>query len=152
MFLVLDTLDISYENVDSHIWSLFGQQRGLYVKLRLQDQFDKMLSLKKKSKPRKRSLGFGSRSSINDRVVMLCESIPSEASSYDSGRGSNSSGTRSSGDEMGQGWKAHSFHGTTRAPGMSSSTRPLKQYSVRDVRLVASRPVHVQYVERASAV
>lgn len=82
---------------------------------------------------------------------MLCESVPSEASSWDSGRGSNSSGTRSSGDEMGQGWKSHSFHGTTRTPGMSSS-RPLKQYSVRDVRLGGSHPVHAQYLERATAV
>lgn len=110
-----------------------------------------MLSLKKKNKSRKRSLGF-SRSSINDKVVMLCESIPSEASSWDSGRGSNSSGTRSSGDEMGHGWKSHSFHGTTRPPGISSSSRPVKQYSVRDVRLVGSRPVHALHLERATTV
>lgn len=107
-----------------------------------------MLSLKKKSKSRKRSLG--SSSSGNDRVVMECEDIPSEASSWDSGRGSNSSGTRSSGDETGQGWKSHSFHGTTKAPGMSSTHRPVKQYSVRDVRLVSSTPIYAQYLDRST--
>lgn len=109
----------------------------------------KMLSIKKKSKPRKRSLGFsrggsGSISDLDNRVVMLCEDIPSETSSSgDSGRGSQSSGTRSSGDELGHGLKSQSFHGReTRT--MSSSMRPVRQYSVREVRQVESPPVYVQ--------
>ena len=107
-----------------------------------------MLSLKKKSKQKKGSLGFvrgaaGSVSNVDDRVVMLCEDIPSELSSWDSGRGSHSSGARSSSEELGHGWKSRSFHGRE-AQSMSSVPRPTKQYSVREVRHVEASPVYGQ--------
>lgn len=107
-----------------------------------------MLSGKKKSKLKKRSIGFtdgrsGSVSNVENRVVMLCEDIASEASSWDSGRGSNSSGTRSSGDELGHGWRSRSFHGKD-GQSTSSSTRPTKQYSVQEVRHVEASPVYGQ--------
>lgn len=107
-----------------------------------------MLSLRKKSKPRKRSLGFtggksGSVSNMDDRVVMLCEDIPSEGSSFDSGQGSSSSGARSSSEELGLGWRSRSFHGRE-GQSTSSSSRPVKQYSVREVRQVGCSPVYRQ--------
>lgn len=104
-----------------------------------------MLSIRKKSKQKKRSLGFtgsglGSLSDVDDRVVMVCDDIPSEGSSWDSGRGSNSSGARSSGDELGHGWRSHSFHGRQ----SQSPQRPTKQFSVREIRHVESSPVYGQ--------
>ncbi len=107
-----------------------------------------MLGGRKKSKPKKRSLGFiggtsGSVSDVDNRVVMLCEDIPSEGSSFDSGRGSHSSGTRSSSDELGHGWRSRSFHGRD-GQSMSSSSRPTKQYSVREIRHVEASPVYGQ--------
>lgn len=106
-----------------------------------------MLSIKRKSKQRKGSQGFirGASSSIgdaDDRVVMLCEDIPSEASSFDSGRGSQSSGAHSISEEPGHGWRSRSFHG--REFQTTSDSRPRKQYSVREVRHVAPSPVYGQ--------
>lgn len=100
---------------------------------------------KKKSKLKKRSISFlgsisGSVSDVDDRVVMLCEDIPSEGSSWDSGRGSHSSGTRSSSDELGHGWRSHSFHGRE-GQNSNSSSRLGKQYSVREIRHVEPSPV-----------
>lgn len=107
-----------------------------------------MLSVRRKSKHKKRSLGFiggvsGSAGAADDRVVMLCEDIPSEESSWDSGRGSHSSWTRSSSDELGHGRKSRSFHGRE-GPSMASSSRPTRQYSVREIRHVESSPVYGQ--------
>lgn len=98
-----------------------------------------MLSIRKKSKHKKRSLGFVG-GVADDRVVMLCEDIPSEESSWDSGRGSHSSWARSSSDELGHGRRSLSFHGRVERS-MSSSSRPTKQYSVREIRHV--EPSHV---------
>lgn len=102
-----------------------------------------MLSLKKKSKHRKGSSGFfrGVSGSVGDkddtRVVMLCDDIPSEESSWDSGRGSHSSGARSGSEERNQRRRSQSFQEKGRmAPSLSRSSRPTKQYSVRDVRHV----------------
>lgn len=102
-----------------------------------------MLSLKKKSKQRKGRSGFfrGMSGSVGDmddtRVVMLCEDVPSEESSWDSGRGSHSSGARSGSEEPKQRWRSQSFQEKGRmAPSLSRSSRPTKQYSVREVRHV----------------
>lgn len=105
----------------------------------------KMLNLRKKSKQKKGSVGFtgGSVSDMEDRVVMLCEDIPSEGSSWDSGWGSQSSGARSNSDELGHGWRSRSFHGRE-AQTMSSTPRPMKQYSVREISHVKSSPVYGQ--------
>lgn len=97
---------------------------------------------KKKSKLKRGSIRFvgnlsGSVSDVDDRVVMLCEDIPSEGSSWDSGWGSHSSGTRSSSDEQGRGWRSQSFHGREG----QSVPRPVKQLSVREVRRVEPSPV-----------
>lgn len=105
-----------------------------------------MLGIRKKSKKKKGSISFsgafsGSNSDVDDRVIMLCEDIPSEASSWDSGRGSHSSGARSSGDELGHGWRSRSFHGRE---AQSSSARPMKQYSVREIRHVEAFPGYGQ--------
>lgn len=104
-----------------------------------------MLGLRKKSKVKKKSLGFvggmsGSVNDVDDRVVMLCEEIPSEETSWDSGRGSHSSGARSSSDELSHGWRSRTGEGQS----MSSSPRPAKQYSVREIRHVESSPVYGQ--------
>lgn len=104
-----------------------------------------MLSLRKKSKQKKGSVGFaggvsGSVSGMEDRVVMLCEDIPSEGSSWDSGWGSRSSGARSSSDEVGHGWRSRSFHGRE-AQATSSTPASMRQYSVREVRHVKTSPV-----------
>lgn len=114
----------------------------------------KMLSSKKKTKQRKSSLGFargalGSVSDVENRVVMLCEDIPSEGSSWDSGRGSHSSGARSSGDELGHGWRSRSFHGRE-TQSMSSFPKPTKQYSVREIRHVDSSPAYGQNAGRST--
>lgn len=107
----------------------------------------KMLSVRNKAKKKKKgSLGFisgvsGSNSDLDNRVVMLCEDIPSEGSSWDSGRGSNSSGARSSSEELGHGWRSRSFHGRE-GQSVSSSSRPTKQYSVREIRQAS--PVYGQ--------
>ncbi|KAK1896012.1 Plectin [Dissostichus eleginoides] len=108
-----------------------------------------MLSLRKKSKKKKGSLGFiggrsGSASNVENRVVMLCEDIPSEGSSWDSGLGSQSSGARSSSDKLGHGWKSLSFHGRE---GQKTSSRPTKQYSVRETRHVEDSPVYGRNAE-----
>lgn len=105
-----------------------------------------MLSVRKKSKKKKGSLGFirnlsESVSDVDNRVVMLCEDIPSEGSSWDSGRGSNSSGARSSSEELGHGWRSRSFHGRG-GQSMSSPPTPIKQYSVREIRHAVSSPVY----------
>lgn len=55
-----------------------------------------MFGVRLKSKPRKQSRGFvggrsGPVSKVDDHVVMLCEDVPSEGSSMDSGRGCHSS-------------------------------------------------------------
>ncbi len=109
-----------------------------------------MLGVRKKSKQKKRSLGFiggksGSVSDVDDRVIMLCEDIPSEGSSWDSGQGSHSSGARSSGDELGRGWSSRSFP-KGEGQSTSSSSRPTKQYYVRAVRHVESSPAYGQDV------
>lgn len=111
-----------------------------------------MFSLKKKPKQRKRSLSLisrrsGSVSHEDNRVVMLCDDIPSEESSLDSGRGSHSSGARSSGDEMSHGWRSHSVHGREQH-NMSRPPRPTKQSSVREVRCVESTPVSPRHANR----
>lgn len=75
-----------------------------------------MFSLKKKLtlKKRRASSSSNSVSDAEDRVVMVCEEIPSEIS-VDSGRGSHSAGTRSSqgsstGDaDNGHGWSSGSI-------------------------------------------
>lgn len=60
-----------------------------------------MLKVKRKLSMKKRRLNsassstVGSVSDLEDRVVMLCEDVPNE-NSFDSGRGSNSAGARSS--------------------------------------------------------
>lgn len=59
-----------------------------------------MMSLKRKFRPKRRlnsasSSTAGSVSDLEDRVVMLCEDIPTE-NSFDSGQGSQSPGARSS--------------------------------------------------------
>lgn len=99
-----------------------------------------MLSARSKSKQRKGSLGFirglsGSVSDVDNRVVMFCEDIPSEGSSWDSGRGSHSSGALSSIEELGHGRRSRSFHGRE---DQSGPTRPMKHHSVREVRHGAS--------------
>lgn len=76
-------------------------------------------------------------SDVEDRVVMLCEDVPSEASSWDSGRGSQSSGARSSSEELGHAYRSHSFHGREEQS-MKRSPQPTKQCSVR----VESPPVY----------
>ncbi len=62
-----------------------------------------MLNMKRRLSFKKRrtssSSTKASASDVEDRVVMLCEDIPSE-SSLDSGRGSQSPGARSSGDSQ----------------------------------------------------
>lgn len=55
-----------------------------------------MFSLKKKFRSKKSSSSHGSVSDLEDRVVMLCEDVPSEVS-FDSGQGSISPGACSSG-------------------------------------------------------
>lgn len=72
-----------------------------------------MFSLRRKlsSKKRRASSSSNSVSDAEDRVVMVCEEIPSEIS-VDSGRGSHSTGTRSSEDssagdaDNGQHWSS----------------------------------------------
>lgn len=112
----------------------------------------KMLGVRLKSKPKKRSRGFiggtsGSVSDVDRRVVMFCEDIPSVGSSWDSGRDSgrdsHSSGAHSSNDELGHAWRSHSFHGRE-GQSMSSSSRPTKQYSVREIRHVEPSPIYGQ--------
>lgn len=98
----------------------------------------KMLSVRKKSKLKKQRLGFTgvtseSVSDEDNRVIMICEDIPSEGSSRDSGRGSQSSGARSSSNELGHGRRSHTFHGRE-GQSMSSYSKPTKQYSVREIR------------------
>lgn len=75
-----------------------------------------MFSLKRRLSIKKRRAS-GSSNSVNDaedRVVMVCEEIPSEIS-VDSGRGSHSAGNRSSEDssagdaDYGQGWSTVSI-------------------------------------------
>lgn len=51
----------------------------------------------------------GSVSDLEDRVVMLCEDIPTE-SSFDSGRGSYSVGARSSRGSHSEDQEPHGFH------------------------------------------
>ncbi|TKS81708.1 Plectin [Collichthys lucidus] len=97
-----------------------------------------MLSVRKKSKLKKQRLGFTgvtsrSVSDEDNRVIMICEDIPSEGSFRDSGRGSQSSGARSSSDELGHGRRSHTFHGRE-GQSMSSYSKPTKQYSVREIR------------------
>lgn len=115
-----------------------------------------MLNIRKKSKKKKKgSLGFiggTSRSVSNadqDRVVMFCEDIPSEGSSWDSGRSSQSSGARSSGDEPSHGWRSRSYHGRE-GQSTSSSSRPTKQYSVREIYHVEASPVNGQSAGRST--
>lgn len=72
-----------------------------------------MFSLKRRLSIKKRQASSSSNSvsDAEDRVVMVCEEIPSEIS-VDSGRGSHSVGTRSSEDssagdaDNGQGWSS----------------------------------------------
>lgn len=77
-----------------------------------------MLKLKRKFSSKRRlnstsSSTAGSVSDAEDRVVMLCEDIPAE-SSFDSGRGSQSPGARSSrgsqSEEHESGTEPHIFH------------------------------------------
>ena len=105
-----------------------------------------MLSLRKKSTKKKGSLGFsgGSNSDVGDRVVMFCDDIPSEGSSWDSGWGSQSSGAQgSSSDEPGHSWRSRSFHGRE-GQSPSSSSRPTKQYSVGEIRHLEAPSVYAQ--------
>lgn len=123
-----------------------------------------MSSLKRKLsiKSRKRTGRSSSRvtglvSSLEDRVVMQCDNIPSEGSSWDSGQGSHSSVAHSSCDshsgdhELGQGtglghdWSPHSLQGgegrlvsPSRVEGRP--TRPRKQLSLREVQCLESAP------------
>lgn len=103
-----------------------------------------MLGVRRKNK--KRSQGFisgtsGPVSAVDNRVIMFCEGIPSEASSWDSGRDSHSSGARSSSDEPGHASMSRSSLGK-KGQSMSSSSGPTKQYSVREVRHVVSSPIY----------
>lgn len=88
----------------------------------------------------------GSVTDVDDRVVMVCEDIPSEGSSTDSGRGSNSPGARSSSEfhpgeaEVVQGWSSRSFHGRERRAPAYSSARPGRQLSLREVRHLDAPP------------
>lgn len=111
----------------------------------------KMLGAQRKSKTKKRSRGLtgvtlGSMRNVDKRVVMLCEDIPSEGSSWDSGHGSHRSGAHSSRDGLGQAWRSKSLHGTERES-VNSSARPTKQYSVREIRHVESSPIYGQTVD-----
>lgn len=95
----------------------------------------KKLSIKhKKQNGSSSSSVTGSISDVEDRVVMLCEDIQSEGSSWDSGRGSQSPGARSiaeshSGDqEPGQEWSRM----------VSQARQPLRQRPVKEVRYLDS--------------
>lgn len=107
-----------------------------------------MLNLNKKFHSRKRRLNSassstaGSVSDLEDRVVMLCEDIPVE-NSFDSGRGSNSIGARSSRDSQSEehesGSEPHIIH-------LSRDRRSYRQacYVEREPR----RPHKEYYIQR----
>lgn len=105
-----------------------------------------MLSFRKKSKlKKKKSLSLsgsmsGSVSGVDNRVIMMCEDIPSEETSWDSGQGSHSSGARSSTDELGREWRFRREEGYS----MTSSPKPGKQCSISDVCQVQSSPLYRQ--------
>lgn len=66
-----------------------------------------MLKLRRKFHSKRRlhsasSSTAGSASDLDDRVVMLCEDVPANGSSFDSGRGSQSPGQRSSRGSRGE--------------------------------------------------
>lgn len=110
----------------------------------------KMLGAQRKSKTKKRSRGFtgvtlGSVRDARNRVVMFCEDIPSEGSSWDSGHGSHRSGARSTSDGLGQTWRSHSLDGRERES-VNSSSRPTMQYYVREIRHESS-PIYGQTVD-----
>lgn len=105
-----------------------------------------MLGGQLKSKPKKRSRGFiggalEQARHANDRVVMLCEDVPSEGSTRDSGRGSNGSRTRSSSDELGHTQMTYVFQ-RREGQSISMSSGPTKQSSVRDFRHVGPPPLN----------
>lgn len=79
-----------------------------------------MFSLKKKlSFKKRRASSSNSVSDAEDRVVMVCEEIPSEIS-VDSGRGSHSAGTRSSeGSSAGDADNGHSWSSVSISPNFS---------------------------------
>lgn len=82
-----------------HYWYLIN--REIFSWYCLEDTM--MLNMKRRLSFKKRRTGssstVASASDSEDRVIMLCEDIPSE-SSLDSGRGSQSPGARSSGDSQ----------------------------------------------------
>lgn len=89
----------------------------------------KMFGMRPKSKPKKRGKGFfsgtsGSVNTVDKRVVMLCEDIPSEGSSSDSSRGSNRR------EPLGK--EGHS---------MSSSRGPTRQYSIQEIHCLRLCPI-----------
>lgn len=102
-----------------------------------------MQSLKKRFKNRKRRGSLvgsmtGSVSDVEDRVVMFCEDIPSEGSSWDSGQGSQSPGALSSSEshsgdqELSQDWSSRSLQGGGRRA--LSPSRSARQLSLREGR------------------
>lgn len=94
-----------------------------------------MLSMRKNSKKKK---GSASRSLSDsaDRVVMVCEDVPSEGSSGDSGRGSTSSGALAGGDKLCHGCSSRSFQEKRER----SSSRPANQNSARGIRRTEASP------------
>lgn len=89
----------------------------------------KMFCMRPKSKPKKRGNGFlsgtsGSVNTVDKRVVMLCEDIPSEGSSSHSSRGSNRR------EPLGE--EGHS---------MSSSCGPTRQYSIQEIHCLRLCPI-----------
>lgn len=100
-----------------------------------------MFSLKRRLsiKKRRASSSSNSVSDAEDRVVMVCEEIPSEIS-VDSGRGSHSTGTHSSEDssvgdaDYGQGWSISpnlSLRMEDGSNGYVSAPSPGDHYAVR---------------------
>ena len=114
----------------------------------------KKLGVRTKSKKKKGSLGFtggasGSVSNLNNRVVMLCDDIPSEGSSWDSGQGSHYSGVCSSSEELAHRWSSRCFPGRE-ARSTSSSARPTKQYPVQEIHHLESSPLYGQNAGRST--
>lgn len=88
----------------------------------------KMFGMRPNSKPKKRGNGFlhgtsGSVNTVDKRVVMLCEDIPSEGFSSGSSRGSNRR------EPLGK--EGHS---------MSSSHGPTRQYSTQEIHCLRLCP------------
>lgn len=143
---------------DGHLrqWWIYMQTASLWVVANLKalrtargvPSTAMMLGGQLKSKPKKRSRGLiggtlQQARRTNGRVLMLCEDVPSEGSTRDSGQSSNGSRTRSSSDELGHAQMSYVFH-RREGQNISISSGPTKQSSVRHIQHVGPPPFNRQ--------